>query len=179
MDLKTLMKVAKRKLIQFAKPYLSRRILRRAQKNLAAISAQCFEHSALRKANIISLGELLNDEEITAEWKKSDNQPSLFRQPDGTGGVNLGDRRAIFHLVRGLWVKSVLEIGTYIGASSFQIARVLSLNGGESLMCSIDISEVNSNLVKHWLAYNASHSPREVVNLAGVGEKVEFFILRR
>ena len=77
--------------------------------------------------------------------------------------------------MRGLRVKSVLEIGTHIGASTVQIARVLSLNGGDSNMCSVDISEVNSNLGKHWLAYIASNSPREVVNLTGVRKKVEFF----
>jgi predicted O-methyltransferase YrrM len=121
----------------------------------------------------------LNDDQITAEWKKSDNQPSLFSQPDGTGGVNLGDCRAIFHLVRGLRVKSVLEIGTHIGAYTVQIARALSLYGDESYKCSVDISDVNSTSAKHWLANNASHSPREEVNLAGVGENVEFFILRR
>jgi len=69
----------------------------------------------------------------------------------------------------------VLEIGTHIGAYTVQIARALSLYGDESYKCSVDISDVNSTSAKPWLANNASHSPREEVNLAGVGENVEFF----
>ena len=31
-----------------------------------------------------------------------------------TGGVNPGDRRALYYLVRGLGLKQVLEIGTFL-----------------------------------------------------------------
>lgn len=53
------------------------------------------------------------------------------------GGVNPGDRRAIYHLIRSLKPRSVLEIGTHIGVSTLYIALALknlrSVEEGDSL----------------------------------------------
>ena len=42
-----------------------------------------------------------------------------------TGGVNPGDRRAVYYLIRSLRPANVLEIGTHVGASTLHIAAGL------------------------------------------------------
>ena len=96
MNIKTLGMLLKRKLIGFAKPYLSRRIIRKAQNNLSRIPTQNFDLRALRRASEFNLLEILGNEHIAAEWKRFDKQNIGVKQPDGTGGVNLGDRRTGF-----------------------------------------------------------------------------------
>ena len=41
------------------------------------------------------------------------------------GGVNPGDRQAVYYLIMALKPQNVLEVGTHIGASMPHIARAL------------------------------------------------------
>ena len=72
----------------------------------------------------------------------------MFDIPDGTGGVNLGDRRTIFYLVNRFKHESVLEIGTHIGASTLHIASALYRNQLDfkvpANLTTLDIRDVNS-----------------------------------
>ena len=70
-----------------------------------------------------------------------------------TGGVNPGDRRALFYLVSALRPKNVLEIGTHVGASTIHIAAALESNYGEvgtGRLVTVDIEDVNDSPTAAW-----------------------------
>jgi predicted O-methyltransferase YrrM len=70
-----------------------------------------------------------------------------------TGGVNPGDRRALFYLVSALRPKKVLEIGTNVGASTIHIAAALDANDAEvgtGRLVTVDIEDVNDSPTAPW-----------------------------
>lgn len=84
-----------------------------------------FKLSNLRTFDEVDVTLAFNDPQAAAAWRTAEPKLHEFPIPDGTGGVNPGDRRAIFYLVRHLRARSVLEIGTHIGASTTHVASAL------------------------------------------------------
>src|SRR5688572_16214655 len=119
----------------------------------------------LRSINGFSLSELLNADDVHSSWNDTEREISGFNIPDGTGGVNPGDRRALYYLVAKLKPTSVLEIGTHIGASTLNIACALLKTQNEVErkvnITTVDIRDVNSKSTKPWLEYGATLSPLE------------------
>lgn len=89
-----------------------------------------------------------------------------------TGGVNPGDRRAIYQLIRYLGPKQVLEIGTHVGASTVHIAMALRSNGGGELT-TVDIAAVNA-VDGPWFQHGLHCSPRDTLDRVGMSERVRF-----
>jgi len=89
-----------------------------------------------------------------------------------TGGVNPGDRRAIYQLIRCLGPKKVLEIGTHVGASTLHIAMALRSNGGGELT-TVDIVDVNA-LDGPWFQYGLRCSPVDAAMHVGMSDRVRF-----
>jgi predicted O-methyltransferase YrrM len=97
--------------------------------------------------------------------------------PDGTGGVNPGDARAIFYLVCYFRPDSVLEVGTHIGASTVHIAAALrSYQNSEPnpTLLSVDAHNVNDPITRPWSMHGTKFSPAEMINLLGCDHLVEF-----
>ena len=84
----------------------------------------CNTHSLLH-LNQITLNKIFGSQKIEHEWNDVGKKTAVFAIPDKTGGVNPGDRRAIYYLIRKFRPRSVLEIGTHIGASTVYIAIAL------------------------------------------------------
>ena len=70
---------------------------------------------------------ILDSADIAKEWAADAPRLSeLCQIEDGkTGGVNPGDRRALFYLVRAFRPARMLEIGTHVGASTLHIVAAL------------------------------------------------------
>lgn len=100
---------------------------------------QCSTHN-LRTS--IDLDRIFYNLALSDEWEK--HRPALdgLGIPDGTGGVNPGDRRAIWYLTRSLGPMNVLEVGTHIGASTVHIAS--ALRGTTGRLTTVDITDVNA-----------------------------------
>ncbi|MBN2492010.1 MAG: class I SAM-dependent methyltransferase [Planctomycetes bacterium] len=129
----------------------------------------------LRSERQISLSDIFASRDIHDIWLESEKEIKTFRIPDGTGGVNPGDRRAIYYLVSALKPVSVLEIGTHIGASTIHIASALRNSSGKNAnLTTVDIVDVNSPIEKPWLRYGATHSPMEMTDGLGHGALVHF-----
>jgi len=81
-------------------------------------------------------------------------------------------------LLCALQPKSVLEIGTHIGASTLHIASALYISqvkqGKEVRFTTLDIRDVNSETEKPWLAFGTKHSPIEMINKYNYGSFVNF-----
>lgn len=133
---------------------------------------------ALAGVDDINLAEVLHAPDTEAAWRDARDRLGRFDIVDGTGGVNPGDRRAIYYLIHHLRPASVLEIGTHIGASTLHIAAALSAAAGEGgtpgKLVSVDINDVNSTEARPWLKYGSATSPAEMMREMGFDTFVDF-----
>jgi predicted O-methyltransferase YrrM len=128
------------------------------------------------------LRELLSDNERGTEWREL--EPELTRTIGAAnlpGGVNPGDRRAIFSLLRSLAPQSVLEIGTHVGASTIHIIAALRLNrlrdpSQAPRLTTVDILDVNDPANGPWRELRLPHSPREMAARLGAGSWTRFVV---
>lgn len=122
----------------------------------------------------IDLAGSFNSESAASCWAEVVEDVASLKIPDGTGGVNPGDRRALFHLISSLKPVSVLEVGTHIGSSTVHIASALKHNGNASRLITVDIADVNSPDAKPWLGYGVPNSPIEMLRSLDLDGLVEF-----
>lgn len=126
--------------------------------------------------SIENLKDFFQSTAATNEWQKVYPEISSFGIPDGTGGVNPGDRRAIFYLVYGLKPRSVLEVGTHIGASTVHIAAALGALGFEDnpSLTSVDVVDVNDPDRGPWKTCGGKYSPGAMISQLQSNVHVEF-----
>ncbi|MBI5764189.1 MAG: class I SAM-dependent methyltransferase [Planctomycetes bacterium] len=128
--------------------------------------------SRLRKASDVSVASIMGDTQIAAEWETLRPEIEALRITDKADAVNPGDRRAIYYLVRGLGVRTVLELGTHIGGSTLHFALGLRQNAatgtvfGSPEMVSVDIADVNDRVTRPWIKYGSTYSPAEMTKMA-------------
>jgi hypothetical protein len=65
---------------------------------------------------------------VTAEWLGVAEQIATSAPNNGTGSTNPGDRHVLYHLLRALKPRRLLEIGTHIGGSTLAIAAAMRRN---------------------------------------------------
>ena len=121
----------------------------------------------------LDLGAIWASPEIAPEWALVEQPLEALGIPDGTGGVNPGDRRAIYYLLRHFKPARVMEAGTHIGASTVYTAA--ALDPGAS-MVTVDAIDVNSQERKPWTKYGMNRSPDTLIREMGLEKKVEFII---
>jgi predicted O-methyltransferase YrrM len=122
----------------------------------------------------VSLSDIFNSDEIRVLWEKSKVELDGLNIPDQTGGVNPGDRRALYYLISKFKPMSVLEIGTHIGASTIHIAAALKANDIKGNLTTVDIRDVNSTSLKPWLEYGTKYSPAQMIEELKYGPFVNF-----
>jgi predicted O-methyltransferase YrrM len=115
---------------------------------------------------------------VNAEWPKVNaSLDRIVRIEEGkTGGVNPGDRRALYFLVRALCPRRVLEIGTHVGASTIHIAAALKKNGavpGESVFITVDVQDIEAPDA-YWRRAGLPRSPRDSLVQLGAADGVQF-----
>jgi predicted O-methyltransferase YrrM len=152
--------------------------LRREARDLRESTTLRCDAGRLRKMSAASLRALFDDGTIHDDWLASARKIEELEIPDGTGGVNPGDRRAIYYLIRGLRPSSVLEVGTHIGASTLHIAEALERAGvpksDRPNLVSVDVADVNDPVVRPWVEYGMKFSPVEILSRMGLKDRVEF-----
>jgi predicted O-methyltransferase YrrM len=140
----------------------------------------CDTSPLTRSLDESKLRAILTSDSIATGWGKVAPQlRTLMGTEARAGGVNPGDRRAIFYLVRALAPRSVLEIGTHIGASTLSIAAALREARSEGLATSsqlttVDIADVNDPVTQPWTRTGAAHSPREMIRKLGADDWTRF-----
>ncbi|SDJ60658.1 Predicted O-methyltransferase YrrM [Pedobacter sp. ok626] len=136
----------------------------------------CVTENLMPKKDV-SLSEIFNSEETERIWEESKKDMDIFNVPNGSGGVNPGDRRAIYYLINKFKPTSVLEIGTHIGASTINIAAALFKNQKKNKpvnFTTLDIRDVNSASEKPWEEYGTKYSPIQMINELNYGDIVNF-----
>lgn len=89
-----------------------------------------------------------------------------------TGGVNPGDRRAIYQLIRYFKPMHVLEVGTHVGASTLHIAAALRSNGSGALT-TVDVVDVNA-FDGPWAQHGLRCSPVDAITRVDMLSRVRF-----
>lgn len=139
---------------------------------------RCDAHLLARQVTRDDLDLAFRSEAIAEEWRTVEKEIAPFRITDQAGGVNPGDRRAIYYLIRHFKPHKVLEIGTHIGASTIHIAAALRRADPEQLerphLTTIDIVDVNDAGSSVWLEYGSTYSPIEMARSLAVDDYVTF-----
>lgn len=147
------------------------------EKDLRAAPPATCNVENLLSVSAITASQIFQSASIESMWNEAQGRLEALGIPDGTGGVNPGDRRAIFYLISELKPLSVLEIGTHLGASTVHIASALAANrvgDRQPSLTTVDISDVNSLTTKPWLDYGAKASPSQSIETLGLQSMVEF-----
>jgi predicted O-methyltransferase YrrM len=169
----------KRLIGKFVPQSLQNWVLRRKDEDgLRQASTAEFTVENLISGADVRLAEILDNRETLSAWEKAEPQFRKFGVPDGTGGVNPGDRRALYYLVSHFRPGRMLEVGTHIGASTMHAASAISTfgrsDGGEERLITVDIGDVNDPVSKPWLQYGTRYSPAELVKELGLSKLVRF-----
>jgi predicted O-methyltransferase YrrM len=141
---------------------------------LEKVPQKSFDAGKLRSLASLNLTRFFADPEIVAAWEEDHATISgLYHDKEFLGGVNLGDRRAIYFLIMGLKPRNVMEVGTHIGASSIFIAAALMrLNEGGKLT-TVDIIDVNHECGP-WRKAGMSKSPANCALELGLLDQIHF-----
>ena len=118
--------------------------------------------------------------EVERDWgSMSGRIETLGITPEA--GMNPGDRRALYYLVRLLRPARVLEIGTQAGASTIHLASGLAdahRGPAERRLLTVDIKDVNHADDAAWRAFRLPQSPAEAMRRLGYDRLVEFRVGR-
>src|SRR5258705_4282541 len=134
-----------------------RRQINSQTRSLEQIPALTCNANPLRTLTDEDLAKIFNCPETQQEWTQSEvGLKRACQIEDGkTDGVNPGDRRAVWYLIKGFGATSVLEIGTNVGASTVHIASALQSTGRQDSSISprlvtLHVQDVNSDVSGVW-----------------------------
>ena len=145
----------------------------RALRSLSSVVKREFTTKNLITNDNFLAQALLNNQSVIKEWARDKKSISdVLGHQDKYGGVNPGDRRAIYTLIAGLKPKNVLEVGTHIGASTLYIARALKAAGAGTLT-TVDILDVN-NPNAPWKNIGLHSSPIENAKILECADIINF-----
>jgi predicted O-methyltransferase YrrM len=139
----------------------------RDQSRLNAVPRYNFPADFLKSKHDIALDSIFADAVVKQQWEKDRGEISaVFAYGDTFGGINPGDRQALYYLLSALKPEKVLEVGTHIGASTLYIARALKNISPQVHVTTVDILDVNAQDAP-WKKLGLEMSP------AGYAEKLQ------
>jgi predicted O-methyltransferase YrrM len=123
------------------------------------------------------LTEIFTDQVIASPWEKDHASiKELYGDDDKFGGVNPGDRRALYYLIMALKPQNILEVGTHIGASTLYIACALKRLGKGGKVTSVDIVDVNDPIKGPWKEVGLSRSPQGLAEQLQCVDRITFHV---
>jgi predicted O-methyltransferase YrrM len=159
-----------------------RKSTRAEQARLSKLPRAEIDTGKLGKIDKGEIERILTEPKLHDEWLviAEEIDRLILIEDMKTGGVNPGDRRALFYLVRALGVERVLEIGTNVGASTIHIAAAMKANlladetPHEYSLVTVDIVDVNHAPDAAWRLGGLPRSPRDNIDALGMTEHVTF-----
>jgi predicted O-methyltransferase YrrM len=156
-----------------------RRQIHREANGLRSVPRLGCKVECLLSAKEVDLERIFSSGGIEAAWNAVMPGLETFEIPDGTGGVNPGDRRALFYLLSYFEPRSVLEVGTHIGASTVYMAAALKRcrkveDERRLQLVSVDARDVNDPISKPWIQHGTRFSPAEMIDRMGCDYFAEF-----
>jgi predicted O-methyltransferase YrrM len=103
-----------------------------------------FDGSRLLPRSRIDVAVIMNDRAISEAFAEDHaSLASIYGGHEIPGGVNPGDRRALYHLIAHFKPARILEIGTHVGASTLHIASAIRRFVEGGTLTTVDILDVN------------------------------------
>ena len=131
-----------------------------------------FNLDNLSKKN--NVNEIFDDNLINEKYLIDENVIIKSNIPDLKGGVNEGDRKALYFLINKFQPLNILEIGTHIGSSTLSLALAAKKYGGK--IDTVDIIDVNNEEIKYWKKYSSKNSPKKNLEDCKCKDLVNFII---
>lgn len=124
------------------------------------------------------LQKIFSSRDFDEEWPEVEREVSSLGIGN-IGGLNFGDRRALYYLLRYFSPRTVLEVGTHVGASTVYALAALRHCGSHDhndfrKLTTVDIRDVNDERSKPWKTYGSKYSPKKMSEIMGVPDLVEF-----
>lgn len=124
----------------------------------------------------LNLVDIFQSPQINHEWVDVEKE-ILAMDISNRGGSNSGDSKAVYYLLRYLRSRSVLEIGTCLGATTARIGLAMRMLKSDynftPEIVTVDITDVNVN--SFWSTYSR-YSPRQIIERIGFSDFVTFAI---
>jgi len=155
----------------------------REQGELSLLPKRQLDLTPLRQTAQAELATMFSCPSIAQEWPEVATaiDQIVVIEDMKTGGVNPGDRRALYYLTRALRARRVLEIGTHVGASTIHIAAAMKRNaedaGDECRLVTVDISDVNDADDAYWKRAGLACSPRDAIAAIGLARCATFIMM--
>ena len=148
---------------------------------LRCVGTRAPNTSALVRQDQVDLPGLLADRAAARGTEELMGRLAQIGISERAGGVNPGDRRAIYTLIHHFRPRAVLEIGTHIGASTLCMAAALDSNDADGAvegLWTVDIEDVNDPVARPWQRYGSQQSPEQMVRALGYQGLVHFVTRR-
>jgi predicted O-methyltransferase YrrM len=132
--------------------------------------------SSLRAMTPDEVSSIFLDAAVNSEWPGvSTSIDEIIKIEDmTTAGVNPGDRRCLYYLVRYFKPRRILEIGTNVGASILHIAIATKQNAiSDCALVTVDFVNVNDTNA-YWKRGGLPRSPRDNIAEIGMSHCVSF-----
>ncbi len=159
------------------KPVIQQAVILRDQIRLTMTPQQNFQQSALKPSiTAETLDGIFNNPEREMAWTAAlEKITSVYGKTTAMGGVNPGDRRALYYLVHALRPQNLLEVGTHIGASTVFLAEALKSVSPQAHMSTVDIIDVNDPQGP-WYAQGLMMSPQDYLGKLQSADRVSFHV---
>lgn len=156
-------------------PVIQKAMLLHNQIKLGATPNQNFDTKSLRTgidSNVLQ--DLFSNLESADAWNNAlERITSAYGKDHNIGGVNPGDRRALYYLIHAFKPENLLEVGTHIGASTVFISEALKGVSPTARMTTVDVLDVNSP-TGPWNQHGLAMPPREYLQKLGSDKRVTF-----
>ncbi|MCP5143696.1 MAG: class I SAM-dependent methyltransferase [Gammaproteobacteria bacterium] len=159
------------------KSMVQRLALMAERRALARLPTAVVDSRHLRAQSSLDINRLMRDSTTDAAWNDVVGTLNELLPDDVYGGVNIGDRRALYYLVLGLNVRNLLEVGTHIGASAIHLASALRDSGQANVhLTTVDIRDVNASVGSPWREQGLDAPPSVMVERLGCAGLVTFYV---
>ena len=151
-------------------------------RRLDRVPVMAADVAPLPRAAEISFPDMLRGDGIADGWEKAKTSINeIFEDVPGSHAIDPDSRRAIYHLIRRLQPRSVLEIGTNRGASTLHAAMAMREYrnvGRPPRLVTVDLFDVNNPATVEAKRYRISTPPRKMLARLDCADVVEFSIAR-
>lgn len=148
------------------------------ERSFARLKSIACDTSKLGSCRDIDLASIFNDRNLEQQWKNAEPHLASLEITKKAGGVNLGDRRALYYLVKHFKPKSMLEVGTHVGASTTHVAYALkelrSELGSTCELVTVDIMDMNDPVTQPWIRLHSTLSPLAALQRLEAADIVQF-----
>ena len=149
------------------------------RRRLSGIETIACDATPLPDFKRVTFAQWFEDDVVADAWRTVEQAIDELGVAEQRGGVNPGDRRAIYTLVRQWQPRNILEVGTHVGSSTVAISAAQDSLRRHSPdvsygLTTVDLIDVNDAATRRWEKFGSPASPRELLDKLGFAQHVKF-----